>query len=39
MFKVLVQNKHEFVELFMKKVDFKNFLNENRLNDLYKQVF
>jgi len=35
---VLVQNKYEFVELFMRRVDMNEFLSEKRLNELYKKV-
>ena len=36
---VLVQNKDEFVQLFMERVDLKTFLDEKRLELLYTKVF
>jgi len=39
LFDVLVQNKVEFVHLFMERVDLKTVLNVKRLNNLYAKVF
>jgi len=39
LFDVLVDNKEQFVSLFIKKVDLKRFLDNVRLNDLYNQVY
>jgi len=38
LFGVLVDNKEEFVYLFMKKVDLKTFLDRFQLARLYKEV-
>lgn len=39
LFNVLVQNKVDFVHLFMERIDLKTFLDEKRLNRLYNEVF
>jgi len=39
LFDMLVQNKVEFVHLFMERVDLKKVLDMERLDDLYKKVF
>jgi len=38
LFDVLVDNKEDFVYMFMKKVNLKGFLDKLRLNDLYNEV-
>ena len=39
LFDALVKNNDEFVQLFMERVDMKTFLNDERLEDLYWEVF
>ena len=39
LFDVMVQNKQEFVYLFMERVNLKKFLDESRLQNLYDKVF
>jgi len=39
LFDVLVDNKEEFVYLFMGRVDVEKFLHVHPLGELYKQVF
>jgi len=39
LFKVLVEDKDEFVYLFMERVELKTFLSDQRLNELYNKVY
>ena len=38
LFSVLVENKPEFVELFIERIDMKTFLDDAKLERLYKKV-
>ena len=38
LFNVMVQNKVDFVHLFMERIDLKTFLDEERLKRLYNEV-